>query len=273
MASEVPLGDGDQYVSAADFKLRSRFCVCLSLLMACRFETESTRLMATTLFQTGIYTIPEAARLSGVSPWRIRRWLRGYEFPAKHGRHRSEPVWQGQLAVIDHSMAVGFLDLIEIRCVNAFIGAGVSWKTLRLAHAHAQRALKLTHPFCTNQFKLAGHEIILEVPRNGAEPILWDVARDQPEFGRITRPFLKDLEFLEGGLPQRWWPRGQSHLVALDPQRSFGQPIVFQEGVPTATLARSVRANKGSVREVARWFEISPTSVREAVEFERSLAA
>lgn len=228
--------------------------------------------MATTFFQTGIYTIPEAARLSAVSPWRIRRWLRGYEFQAKHGRHRSEPVWQGHLAPIDHAMAIGFLDLIEIRCVDALVSAGVSWKTLRLAHAHAQEVLKLSHPFCTNQFKLAGHDIILEIPQGNAEPILWDIARDQREFGRITRPFLKGLEFLEGGLPGRWWPRGQRHLVALDPKRSFGRPIIFREGVPTETLARSVRAN-GSIREVARWFEISPASVREAVEFERSLAA
>jgi|SRR5581483_852189 len=226
--------------------------------------------MMTTLFQTGIYTISDASRLTGVSPWRIRRWLRGYEFQAKHGKHRSEPVWQGQLGPIDHSMAVGFLDLIEIRCVDAFLHAGVNWKTLRLAHMHAQRVLKLSHPFCTNQFKVAGRDIILEIPQERAEPILWDIARDQREFGRITRPFLKDLEFSDGELPKRWWPRGKTHLVALDPRRSFGQPIIFHEGVPTGVLARSVKAN-GSIREVARWFEISPASVREAVEFERSL--
>jgi uncharacterized protein (DUF433 family) len=228
--------------------------------------------MVTTFLGTGIYTIPEAVRLTDVSPWRIRRWLRGYEFETKRGRHRSGPIWQGQVAPIDHSMAVGFLDLIEIRCVDAFLNAGVSWKTLRLAHAHAQQALDLSHPFCTNQFKLAGSDIILEVPQDAAEPLLWDIARDQREFGRITRPFLRGLEFLNGELPQRWWPRGQEHLVALDPQRSFGRPIIFREGVPTETLARSVRAN-GSIREVARWFEISPVSVREAVVFERSLAA
>jgi uncharacterized protein (DUF433 family) len=226
--------------------------------------------MASTLLYTGIYTIPEAARLTAVSPWRIRRWLRGYEFRAKHGRHRSEPVWQGQIAPIGNSMAVGFLDLIEIRCVDTFIQAGVNWKRLRLAHSHAQAVLNLSHPFCTNQFKLAGRDIILEIPQKDADPVLWDIASDQREFARITRPFLKDLEFSEGKLPERWWPRGKSHLVAVDPLRSFGQPIIFRDGIPTNTLARSVKAND-SIEEVARWFEISPASVREAVEFEHSL--
>jgi uncharacterized protein (DUF433 family) len=228
--------------------------------------------MTTTLLQTGIYTIPEAARLTGVSSWRIRRWLRGYEFPTKHGRHRSQPVWNGQLEPMDHSMAIGFLDLVEIRCVDAFVHAGVGWKTLRLAHNHARQVLKLSHPFCTNQFKVSGREIILELPQDDDEPQLWEIARNQRVFGKVTRPFMKDLEFAEGEMPLRWWPRGRAHLVALDPRRSFGHPIVFQVGVPTVVLARSVKAN-GSIAEVARWFEVDPVCVREAVEFEQSLAA
>jgi uncharacterized protein (DUF433 family) len=226
----------------------------------------------TTLVQTGIYTIPEAARLTGVSPWRIRRWLRGYEFPTKRGRHRSEPVWTGQLPPIDHSMAIGFLDLVEIRCVDAFLRASVSWKTLRLAHAHAQQALKVSHPFCANQFKVDGRAIILELPHISDEPQLLDIARNQQVFGRIVRPFLRDLEFADGELPLRWWPRGKGHLVALDPQRNFGHPIIFRDGIPTQVLWRSFKANN-SLDEVARWFEISPSSVREAVDYEQQLAA
>jgi uncharacterized protein (DUF433 family) len=228
--------------------------------------------MTTMLLQTGIYTVPEAARLTDVSPWRIRRWLRGYEFKAKHGRHRSPAIWPGQLEPIDHSIALGFLDLIEIRCVDAFIRAGVGWKTLRLAHSHAQEVLKVSHPFCANRFKVSGCEIILELQQDDAEPQLWEIARNQRVFDRITRPFIKDLEFAEGEMPLRWWPRGKAHLVALDPRRSFGHPIVFRDGIPTSALARSFNAN-GSIEEVARWFEISLVSVREAVEFEQQFAA
>jgi hypothetical protein len=31
----------------------------------------------------GIYTVPEAARLTGVSTGRIRRWLRGYRYTSR----------------------------------------------------------------------------------------------------------------------------------------------------------------------------------------------
>src|SRR5438067_3979445 len=148
---------------------------------------------AQSLLETGIYTITEASHLTRVSPGRIRRWLKGYEFQSRRGRRRSPAVWHGQLQPIDHSVALGFLDLLEVRCVDAFVAEGVSWKTLRVAHNHAQQRLKLSHPFCTDKFKVFGRDIILELPDQDGEPTLWDIARDQRVFSRIVRPFLKDL--------------------------------------------------------------------------------
>ncbi len=228
--------------------------------------------MTTNLLQTGIYTVPETARLTDVSPWRIRRWLKGYEFRVKHGRHRSPAVWNSQIDPIDHTIALGFLDLLEVRCVDAFISAGVSWKTLRQVHARARKLVSHVHPFCTNRFATDGQTIFMEVREKNEEVTLWDMRDLQRVFERIIRPFLKNVEFDDGRVPRRWWPNGKAHLVALDPRRSFGQPIIFRDGVPTSVLARSVKANK-SVEEVARWFEIPQVSVREAVEFERALAA
>lgn len=224
------------------------------------------------LLQTGIYTVSEASRLADVSPWRVRRWLKGYEFKVKHGRHRSPAVWNSQLDPIDHTTALGFLDLLEIRCVDAFISAGVSWKTLRQVHDRARELVGHSHPFCTNRFATDGHTIFMEFQEKNDEVTLWDMRDVQRVFDRIIRPFLKDIEFDNSRVPLRWWPRGKSHQVALDPRRSFGQPIIFREGIPTQVLARSVRAND-SVAEVARWFEINSTSVREAVAFEDALAA
>lgn len=229
--------------------------------------------MTTTFLETGIYTIPEAARLTGVSSWRIRRWLRGYQFKVKTGRHHSPAVWPSQLPAIDEKFALGFLDLLEVRCVDAFISAGVSWKTLRQAHSQAQKVVGHSHPFCTHRFVTDGQAIFVELRERNDEVALWDMHDLQRVFEKIIRPFLKNVEFNRDRIPQRWWPHGKSHRVALDPRRSFGQPIVFRDGVPTQILARSVKANDGSIDEVARWFELSPTAVREAVEFEQQLAA
>lgn len=216
--------------------------------------------------------MPEASRLTGVTPWRIRRWVRGYDFKVKHGRHRSPAVWNTQLDPIDHAIALGFLDLLEVRCVDAFVTAGVGWKTLRQVHEQAWKLVGHAHPFCTNQFATDGQTIFLEERGKHDEVALWDMRDLQRVFERMIQPFLKNVEFDSDRVPRRWWPQGKAHLVALDPRRSFGQPIVFRDGVPTSVLARSVAAN-GSVDEVARWFEIHPASVQEAVAFEQMLAA
>jgi uncharacterized protein (DUF433 family) len=228
--------------------------------------------VTTPLLQTGIYTIAEASRLTSVSPQRIRRWLKGYEFRVKHGRHRSPAVWNSQLEPIDHALALGFLDLLEIKAVNAFINKGVSWKILRQVHEEAHNWVGHSHPFCTNKFATDGHTIFMELRKKNDEMMLWDMRDVQRVFDRIIRPFLKNVEFDRGRIPKRWWPRGKSRKVALDPLRNFGHPIVFREGISTKILSRSVRAND-SVQEVARWFEISRESVVAAVDFEQALAA
>jgi uncharacterized protein (DUF433 family) len=69
----------------------------------------------------------------------------------------------------------------------------------------------------------------------------------------------------------RWWPLGRDHRVVLDPERSFGRPIITPESVPTAILARAFQA-EGSIDSVARWYEVDPRSVLDAVEFEKKLA-
>jgi hypothetical protein len=220
----------------------------------------------------GIYTVPEAARLSRVSAARIRRWLKGYDFKVTRERHHSDPVWLGQLNALEGKIAVGFCDLIEIRFVAAFISRGVSWKTMRRAHAAAQQKLGTIHPFCTNRFVTDGRTILLEQGETDGDKVLIDLTNNQQEFDRIVHPFLQELEFADETTLVRWWPMGKQRAVVLDPVRNFGQPSAPTAGVPTRVLARTVKANGGSVELVARWYEASVDEVRDAVEFEAGLA-
>ena len=126
-------------------------------------------------FNTGIYTIGDAARLTGVSTGRIRRWLRGYRYRSRKKSYASPPLWRGQWEPIDHSVALGFLDLIEIRFVDAFLKAGVSWTTLRQARERAGEMFKVSHPFCTHAFMTDGRSIFVELHRETGEPSLLEI--------------------------------------------------------------------------------------------------
>lgn len=224
------------------------------------------------LLSQGIYTIPEASRLTGVSSCRIRRWLKGYDFKVKNSQHHSNPVWQGQHPPLKGKLAVGFHDLMEIRFVEAFLAAGVSWKTMRAAHEAAKSELRDNHPFCSNRFVTDGKRILMCQAKKSEDKSLLDILNQQHEFRRIVEPFLKGLEFAKDAKLLRWWPLGRDRSVVVDPARNFGQPTSARGGVPTRVLARSVKTN-GSTNEVARWYEIEPDEVCDAVEFENHLAA
>jgi uncharacterized protein (DUF433 family) len=227
----------------------------------------------TSLLGLGVYTVREASRLTSVSAPRIRRWLTGYAFKTGGGLRTSSPLWQGRL-VSDESIALSFRDLLEVRFIDAFLRHGVSWKTIRTAAETAAAIVQDSHPFSTKRFKTDGRSIFAEIVQASGDESLLDLVNSQYELKSVVEPFLfEGIEFQEAGNePLRWWPLGRSHRVVIDPERSFGQPIVTPESVPTAVLARAARA-EGSIESAARWYEVDPRSVREAVDFENKLAA
>ncbi len=172
------------------------------------------------LLGVGIYGVTEAARLTGVSPACIRRWLRGYSYNSTGGQREIMPVFTRQLPPIENELALGFLDLIEVKIVNS---------------------------------------------------LLVDLADNQMTFRKMVEPHLKDIDFDTHQRATRWWPMGVQHNVLLDPARSFGQPIV-REGVPTNVLAKAFN-REPSESTIARWYEVDPRAVRDAVKVERNLAA
>lgn len=223
------------------------------------------------LFGIGLYTVPEASRLTGISPNRLRRWLRGYTYRTGHEVGGSAPVWRRQLSHVDGVIGLGFRDLIEARFVDAFRAAGVSWRVIRLCAERAQAILGNDHPFSARSFQTDGRTIFAEVVDRAGEEQLLDLAKNQLAFARVLAPSLyAGIEFSLDDVPARWWPMGSKEVVVLDPARAFGQPIVDDGGVPTIVLADAVEA-EGSIAKVATLFRLPQRSVRAALRFEKRL--
>ncbi len=223
-----------------------------------------------TLLGTGIYTVPDAARLSKVSSRRIRYWLQQTESESS-ATARHPKLWSTQHQPIGDKIVLGFLDLQEIRFVDAFLRAGVSWRILRLAHQIAKDRYQTEHPFCMRRFATDGKHIIDRL-RDDGRVEFEEIVLGQKVFPKVVEPFLRDLEFSEYDQIARWWPLGIGRRVVLDPDRQFGQPIVFKAGVPTEILYLAVKSGTPE-EEVAKWFEVDRRDIQDAVEFEKRLAA
>lgn len=210
----------------------------------------------------GIYSVPEAERLTGISGDKIRRWLWG----TASGDAR--PLWDPQHPVLDGSKALGFRDLIEIRFVDAFREAGVSLHQIRGALDSVRRLIETEYPLSTLHFKTDGKKIYADI--EGHNHLLLEIPSQQHvfRFPQILDRLRDGLEYREGDLV-RWRPK--NNRVLLDPRRGFGHPIV-DEGVPTDVLA-SAYATEGSLAAVAKWYDVDEDSVRDAIEFEAAIAA
>ncbi len=221
------------------------------------------------LADSGIYTVAETSRLTGVTPTRVRGWLQGY---ARTDGKRSKPKLQGQLPPIEGRIALGFLDLMEIRFISHFLKIGVRWKTLKLAAERARSELKLDYPFAS-RFISDGRAIFTETVAETGDRHLRDLVDNQFAMYAILEPILQEgIEFDSDGYAKLWHPSKDQPDVVLDPQRSFGRPILGSAGVPTRALYDAFRA-EGSIERVARWYKVDPTLVQEAVAFELQYAA
>jgi uncharacterized protein (DUF433 family) len=215
---------------------------------------------------------PETPRRP-VSRHTVARWLRGYDYKDRSGgiRH-SAPLWRPDYADDDDTIELSFRDLIELRFVKAFRDAGLGLPTIRECFKRAVQEVDDERPFSTRRFRTDGKTIFLEITHDVREGELIDLKRRQRAFHRIVAPSLRDLEF-DADVVARWFPLGISRKsVVVDPARAFGRPIVVDGSVPTEILFEAVKI-EGSPEKAAKLYEVPLSAVREAVTFQRQLAA
>lgn len=226
-----------------------------------------------TLVGIGLYTVPEAARLSRVPNQTIRRWMLGYADQRGGSARDVAPLWRSQVPRVDGTVGLSFLDLIEIRFVHAFRRHGVSLAVIRRTAERAYQIFGQDHPFTRTRFRTDGRSIFAEVLEETGRSRLLNVPTSQYAFRQVIEPSLyASLDISEGDDVLRWYPKYPKRQVVVDPDRSFGRPIVVHGGVPTEILAQAARA-EDSERRAAKLFDVSVAAVRAAIAFEASLAA
>jgi DNA-binding transcriptional MerR regulator/uncharacterized protein (DUF433 family) len=227
------------------------------------------------LLGVGLYSAPQAAKLTGVSTQRIRRWLAGYHFRNASGDRTYSPPVVRQDFEGSRGRLLTFRDLLEVRFVSAFRDKGVSWRAIRLCAARAADLFESTHPFSARRFLTDGRSIFADLVKTGIEEAaLLDLAENQFAIRQVLIGRLYEgLEYAKSGdRIERWWPLGERHRVVLDPARSFGQPIDAKAGVRTNVLAAAF-AQEHSYTRVAQWFDTEARAVKDAVTYEQRLAA
>jgi uncharacterized protein (DUF433 family) len=220
-------------------------------------------------FGIGSYTPSEAGRLTGVPAYALRRWLFGYSYSHHGPLTMQPPLWEPQYGVDQEEPVLGFRDLIEARMVGRLRQLGIGMPTIRACLRTAAEIAEDPHPFSSASFRTDGKRLFLERISESGEHHVIDLKLRQHAFAKVIERSFLDLEFDEKKAT-RWFLLPTKQSIVADPQRSFGQPITNEGGIPTTRLAQAVSA-EGSVAKVAKLFEIAASAVRDAVAFEKGL--
>ncbi|WP_299436126.1 hypothetical protein [uncultured Rhodospira sp.] len=220
----------------------------------------------------GFYTVSDAARLLGIARKdRIRRWLG----PANDSAR--PPVVLRDYSPDGGPQELSFLDLIEVRFVEHFRSKGFSLQFLRKVAQAARKYFGARHPFALSHAKyLTDRKNIFRLVADEERLSISNILTGQLEmYDIIEKSLAADLTFDPVScLATAWRPRPDtSPNVVVNPRYAFGQPTIGPDRVPTAALRRQFDAEDGDVARVASWWEVEPAFIREAVAFERELAA
>jgi len=218
-----------------------------------------------------IYEAAEVARLVGLTPSRVRRWLFGYHYRVGADKRERKQVPVVHREGTERSRYASFLDLIELLSVKSFLDKGLSLQRVRRACDEAASLLRLDHPFARKRFFTSGREIYLEIQSNQeVTDLLQLLSGGQWVIESIIREFAEQIDFdLESELASKWWPLGKDEYVVLDPLVSFGAPSIVGRGVKTANVYDLYRAERQRTEVVARWMSLTLAEVDAAVRFEK----
>lgn len=161
---------------------------------------------------------------------------------------------------------------MELHFVKMFRDEGVSLQTIRKAAKAAAVRFAADYPFAVKRFDTDGRTVFATLVQEEQDRVVMeDLKHGQYVFDQIVRPFFRKIEYRGAHEAMRYWPRGTSGGVVLDPARKFGKPIDAETGIPTAVLFQAYLTEQDTVR-VSKWFDVPSEAVTRAVEFEQSLA-
>lgn len=213
----------------------------------------------------GFYSPADAARLLGVAGTaKLRGWLNGWP--------NSDT---GPIVARDfkNTSTISFLDLMEMRFIEAFRRQGVSMQTLRKAASKARNDWATDHPFALSKAKYLTdrRKVFAQVAEQEHDRITWDMASGQHEMWDVIETTIAKGVIFDpaSDLARRWAPHPDEFPdVWLDPAIAFGKPALASQCIPTAALHRMWKAEKGSFSRVAKAFGTSEEAVRNAVAYE-----
>ncbi len=228
----------------------------------------------TDLFQIGLYSIGEAARLARVPTATIRRWLAGYDYPLAKGKGHQPAVWTSELPQEGPTRALSFNDLLEIRFVHEFRKAGIKLSAIRKAISELREMVGTRYPFSNQRIFTDGKVLFTKIHDDEGKPLFLELSgTKQTAIYNVILQHLKRGLIFEENRVTRWYPdKDKYKAIIIDPRVLFGHPAIEGTRLDVETLVAAYQAEE-SYERVADWYGVEMNAVKEAVSFHQQYLA
>lgn len=222
------------------------------------------------------YGTVEAAHYLRIPPTTIRCWTSGRYYPSKAGRQFSRPI----IHLPDpESKLLSFMNLVEVHVLDAIRREHeITLEKVRIAVRYLSKHFPSRHPLADREFETDG--LSLFIKKFGQ---LINISQDgQLAMQEVLQAHLRRIERDVAGIPVKLYPftrkrdlqglKEEPKAVVIDPQVSFGRPVLAGTGIATAVVAERYKAGE-SVDDLTDDYGLERLQIEEAIRCELSLEA
>ena len=208
----------------------------------------------------GVYGMPEAARYTGLHPSRVRSW-----FTTRPSGLRRGPLFLSDYPIIENKYGISFYDLIDVLVAGQLRDNGVTMAAVRAVYIKLQERLNTQHPFCHHRFYTDGRTIIIAESDDLEDDSLSEALSSQMLYSSY-RTVLRKMDYSDETQHANRW--NIARRVIIDPDQSFGKPVIAGTSTTTFVLANQYYANNDDAELVADMYRVTLEDVLCAVDFE-----
>lgn len=212
------------------------------------------------------YGMTEAARYLAIPVATLRYWTLGSTYSTARGEQTSDPLIE--LPDIDDS-SLSFMNLVEASALATIRRRHrIRMKGVRDAIRYLREELNSNHPLAE---RLETDGIDLFISKYGQ---LINLSQSgQLGIRECLEAHLRRVEHDAQGLAVRLFPWTHSDdfdspkIIAIDPQVSFGKPLIFGTGIRTEVLGERYLAGD-SIAELKKDYNLEEVQVEEAIRYQ-----
>ena len=218
------------------------------------------------------YSLTEASRYLLIPPATLRSWVVGRKYPTESGPRFFRPVIQ---LPDDVRAGLSFVNLVEAHVLDAIRRHHqVPLSKIRDAITYLRKQFSSRHPLAEQRFETDGIDLFID--KFGQ---LINVTQSgQIALRELLQAHLHRVEHDATGTAVRLYlftrkrDLHEPRVVVIDPQISYGRPVLVGTGIPTAVVAERYKAGE-SMDELAEDYGRSRNEIEEAIRCELWLEA